>query len=379
MLPALAAIDPERTSLQALVVVPTRELGLQVSRVARRLASGYRTESGTKLLVMSVLQGSENRRQRAWAWAEPPHMVIGTPGELLKMIKHGALKRLQNIKVLVVDEADACLMNKGGSLQLPSTAVHELLSKHLSFSYSERVETESSPRLASKKPIQSENQRQTILASATVPQLHHFIKQCYQNKWTASEPLLVTSSHTTTGGIPLSIDHGFIACQSEGSKFSSLRRLMLKLSRREQNFKALVFCDNRRPLEDMAVALSQDIHSDRMATCVLRYEDSLSQRDEAVQMFRETEGDRNVVLFAPDIAARGLDIDDITHVVNYDIPDDSDKYVHRAGRTGRLGRSGVVISIVSKEQEFVLQRLANKLSLTLRCIARQQEKDTERA
>jgi superfamily II DNA/RNA helicase len=78
------------------------------------------------------------------------------------------------------------------------------------------------------------------------------------------------------------------------------------------------------------------------------------------------------ILLCTDLAARGLDIAEITHVINYDLPHEGDIYVHRGGRAGRLGRKGLVMSIITKEQEFVLERLANKLGLNLKCIARQQ-------
>ena len=170
LLPCLANIDASRSTVQVLIVVPTRELGLQISRVAKRLASAATTtiqpssssdnnnnnnnsnnnnnnnnnnHSPKKIMIMSVLQGSQNRRQRAWAWAEPPHMIIGTPEELCTMIRSGGIKRYNSIKYLIVDEVDACLLNnigkissstsstRGQSLQFTGTPLHELLSKYL--------------------------------------------------------------------------------------------------------------------------------------------------------------------------------------------------------------------------------------------------------
>jgi ERCC4-related helicase len=170
--------------------------------------------------------------------------------------------------------------------------------------------------------------------------------------------------------------------------------------------KALIFCEPNRPMEEMAQVIAKDVENgiywqegfgpteegsaDAIVT-VLRYEDSLSKRASAMLGFLGSDGgniegrrfhqDDNKetpskvrILFSTDLAARGLDVTDISHVIHFDLPHESDTYVHRAGRAGRLGRKGSVMSLVTQDQEFVLQRLANKLSLDLKCIARQQKR-----
>ena len=132
LLPLFSKIDPSRAAIQALIVVPTRELGLQVARVAKRLAAG--ASGKDKVMVMSILQGSQHKRQRAWAWAEPPQVVIGTPEELTNMVRYGGI-RYNAVQYVVVDEVDACLLNNAGSMSTNlsgSGPLHELLSRHLS-------------------------------------------------------------------------------------------------------------------------------------------------------------------------------------------------------------------------------------------------------
>lgn len=416
LLPCLAGIDASRSAVQAIIVVPTRELGLQISRVAKRLASA---SDNNKIMVMSVLQGSQNRRQRAWAWAEPPHLVIGTPEELCLMIRNGGIKRYNSVKYLVVDEVDACLLNysgKGatGTLQFSGTPLHELLSKYLSPTYddgkdaaSESSDSAAATGLNALRPITQ--QRQTIFCSATIPQHRHFVKQCVQNQWMLQQPVYI-SLRPGSQHLPMQLEHGFVVASGTEKKLAALRMVIKKIMatcrETSERKKVLVFCESDRPHEEIAKQLAKDtvglywneqtasaaaVRADTQAiVSVLRYGDSLSQRAVAMDAFRgeasksSTSSHSRVascvdndspallrIMLSTDLAARGLDIVDISHVIHLDLPDTADTYVHRSGRTGRFGRPGQVVSIITPEEEFVLERLTNKLRVEITCIARQ--------
>ncbi|KAL7538016.1 hypothetical protein ACHAXR_008229 [Thalassiosira sp. AJA248-18] len=482
LLPLLSRIDVTRSAVQALVVVPTRELGLQVVRVARRLSVGVvtadasstnnndednvgdnntmeTTSSNTlesnksnngnqKIMIMPLLQGSSNTRQRAWAWAEPPHVIVGTPKELSQMVTRGGV-RVNSVKMVVVDEVDACL-GKGGISALGSTGsgtLHELLSRNLSPTYQEveKVSTsmEGSDGRTFKLSISADSStnggmvdpnslsssssnryadkyRQTIFASATIPQHNHFMKQCVRNGWTLREPIRVNVSPGEL--VPPTLKHVYVVCRDKSTKVGGLRRWMKKELGSPPSlddgvtgsFKVLIFCDSRRPLETLAEVLAKDWNGvfwkegytakegdgyDAIVS-VLRLEDSLGARAAAMEGFRGPDDSTGVartrqtstgnesenindgekddgklrILLSTDLAARGLDISSISHVINFDLPNDNegDTYVHRGGRAGRLGTKGKVMSLITADQEFVLERLANKLSLDLRCVARQE-------
>ena len=138
-------------------------------------------------------------------------------------------------------------------------------------------------------------------------------------------------------------------------------------------------------MEEMGMALAHDIggvyfqnrngkteeqHLKPM-TSVLRFEDSLNQRAEATDSFSDPAGFR--VMLTTDLAARGLDISGITHVVHFDLPPDADTYLHRSGRAGRLGKRGKVLSILTEDQEFVLFRLSNALNLDMKKVGNQKK------
>lgn len=493
LLPLLSRIDVTRSAVQALVVVPTRELGLQVVRVARRLSVGVvgaadlspadvdsdedgdgtdgngamgppasdvnatsdnddaSKNSHRKIMIMPLLQGSSNTRQRAWAWAEPPHLIVGTPAELTKMVTRGGV-RVNAVKIVVVDEVDACL-GKGGISALGSTGsgtLHELLSRHLHPTYQEatrvaaadvatgdgrmyRVSISADGSTAEGAALSSTNHgagfyyadkhRQTIFASATIPQHNHFMRQCVRNGWTLREPVRVNVSPGEL--VPPTLRHVYVVCRDKATKVGGLQRWMKKElgSPSSENAgsssnKVLIFCDPRRPLEELAAILAKDWNGvvwregytskeeeERDAVIsVLRLEDSLGARAAAMEGFRgpgdatgvatnmiandnrrmddnnhhgkrqEADDGKLRIMLSADLAARGLDIANVSHVINFDLPNTGDTYVHRGGRAGRLGQKGKVMSLITADQEFVLERLANKLALELRCVARQEGK-----
>jgi superfamily II DNA/RNA helicase len=391
LLPLLSKLE-DRASVQAMIVVPTRELGLQVATVAKRLV-------GRRFMVMSLLQGSQLRRQRAWAWAETPQVVIGTPPELLDMVQYGGLPRISSIKTVVVDEVDACLVhNSGAALQgscsgrsgnsaTLSSSLHQLLSKFLSPTYAdekdEEFDTDSiiiSDDETKRKRKRKIRHRQTIFCSATIPQHRYFIKQCVQNQWTLEEPTFICTSPGEA--LPPTLKHGYMICNSKENKISTLKRVMNKLISPKN--KILIFFDPSRSMEDIGITLANDIENGIFyqdgktnlehvqytpVVSVLRFDDSLSQRAGATKAFDD--GNNFRVMCTTDLAARGLDLVGITHVIHFDLPLDADTYLHRAGRAGRLGKKGQVVSILTPDQEFVLKRLSNVLNLDLTCVGRQ--------
>ncbi len=394
LLPLLSKLE-DRASVQAMIVVPTRELGLQVATVAKRLI-------GRRFMVMNLLQGSQLKRQRAWAWAETPQVVIGTPSELLDMVQYGGLPRISSIKTVVVDEVDACLVHQsgtslqgknnknGGDSRTLSSSLHPLLSKFLSPTYADEEDIEDDESIVllddtNKKRKRKFRHRQTIFCSATIPQHRYFLKQCKANQWTMEEPVYVCTSPGEA--LPPTLEHAYMVCQTKNKKMATLRNIMKKLA--SPSNKVLIFFESLRPLEVIGGKIADTfedgvLYEDRKTdldeikskpvVSILRYEDSLSERAGATKAF--TEGSEFRVMVTTDLAARGLDLVGITHVIHFDLPPDADTYLHRSGRAGRLGKKGQVISILTNDQEFVLNRLTNELCVDAKCVGRQKATKT---
>mmetsp|Transcript_16480 Transcript_16480/g.18425 ORF Transcript_16480/g.18425 Transcript_16480/m.18425 type:complete len:516 (-) Transcript_16480:727-2274(-) len=389
LLPLLSKLE-DRSSVQAMIVVPTRELGLQVAIVAKRLVA-------RRFMVMSLLEGSALKRQRKWAWAETPQVVIGTPTELLDMVQYGGLPRISSIRTVVVDEVDACLIHRSGaSLQgssynssvdtkTLSSSLHQLLSKFMSPTFADEDDIDDDDVIvisddSNKKRKRKFRHRQTIFCSATIPQHRHFLKQCKANQWTLEEPVYVCTSPGEH--LPPTLKHAYMVCKSNEKKMATLRDIIKRLN--TPSNKILVFFDSSRPLNEIGKRLAlridkgifdedkktslDDIQS-KPAVSILRFEDSLSQRASATKTFSERSHFR--VMVTTDLVARGLDILGVTHIIHFDLPPDADTYLHRSGRAGRLGQKGSIISILTSDQEFVLKRLANELSVNVKCVGRQ--------
>mmetsp|Transcript_29487 Transcript_29487/g.46487 ORF Transcript_29487/g.46487 Transcript_29487/m.46487 type:complete len:549 (+) Transcript_29487:79-1725(+) len=383
LIPIFASINPSKTAVQAIIVVPTRELGMQVASVAKRLAAATGGASGLRRVhVMSLLEGSQNKRQRAWATAAPPQVVIGNPGALAALVRGGGL-RYRTVRLVVVDEVDACLLAPASR-----GALGDLLAKDLSptFLTPEEAEEVEAGRLEAARV--RPRQRQTIFASATVPQHNHFIRQCFQRKWTGMEPAHVYV--TPQEFIPECLRHYYQVVPKE-KRLSALRRLVVQEYGAGRLGAGIVFASETWPLEQMTAVIGQDLKKNgfqAVANAIPERQEEdrhawkrqarggkvwnpgpaeslapghpLQRRADVLDAFRDG---RCRILVAPDIAARGLDIPETTTIFNFELPKDAETYVHRAGRAGRMGRPGQVVSLILPEQAFVMQRMANQLGI----------------
>jgi ATP-dependent RNA helicase DeaD len=291
-IPLIEKIDPKITTIQGLIIAPTRELAIQVSEEIYRIGQDKRVK------ILSVYGGQEIGRQIR-ALKNNPHIIVGTPGRILDHINRRTLK-LDNVQTLILDEADE-MLNMG---------------------FIEDINTimESCPA-----------ERQTLLFSATMPKPIQKIAEKFMKN---PEIVKIQSKEMTVENI-----EQFYVKSHEREKFDILSRVINV----HQPELAIIFGRTKRRVDELAHALSirgyiaEGIHGDL----------SQSKRMSVLKQFKENKID---ILVATDVAARGLDITGVTHVYNYDIPQDPESYVHRIGRTGRAGKSGVAVTFVTPRE-----------------------------
>jgi superfamily II DNA/RNA helicase len=317
LLPLVERVDSTRQNTQACVVVPTRELGMQVAKVLRRLTKGT---------VMSLLDGSSLKRQRTWAWAEPPHIVVGNPGPLRKMADYGGLKTLDACSFVVVDEVDSFLddIDRRESL-------HRLLNDHLPAT------------------------RTTVFATASIDAPQHMPGDLQRRRWATRQVAYLSSER----GMP-SIAHSLVICSKPEARLAVVRQFLKGVFEANAETAAVVFLDAKRLslLPKIAAVLSQD----GLKVDVLDEIADLGSRSSAFEAYVKGETD---VLLTTDLAARGLDAPRTSLVVNFDVPRTATSYLHRAGRTARLGRRGAVLTVCEQGERFALERFGNKLGVAI--------------
>jgi ATP-dependent RNA helicase DeaD len=298
-LPTLHRLSPGSGRPQALVLAPTRELAMQVARAMHE----YGAALGVR--VLPVYGGQPYRRQID-RLRKGVDVVVGTPGRLLDLLRQNALD-LGGVQTVILDEAD----------------------EMLSMGFIEDIEAilEATPA-----------QRQTALLSATLPAGVRSLAQRYMR-----DPQACTVERQR--GAETAIEHRAHVV-NHSDKLPALTRLL----EIEPVVSALVFAQTRVATAEMAFSLSRAGFSAE----ALSGEMSQPARAEVLRRFRDRE---ITILVATDVAARGLDIDHVSHVFNLDLPTDPEVYVHRVGRTGRAGRSGVAISLISPKQRGLLRRV----------------------
>ncbi|WP_070121653.1 DEAD/DEAH box helicase [Bacillus marinisedimentorum] len=291
-IPMIEKIDVKAGKIQGIVIAPTRELAVQVGEELNRVGryTGIRT--------LPIYGGQDINRQIR-ALKKNPEIIVGTPGRLLDHINRRTL-RLNNIHTVVLDEADE-MLNMGFIEDIESIL----------------------------KSIPEE--RQTLLFSATMPGPIQKIAERFMNN---PEVVKVKSKEVT---VP-NIEQHYIEVQ-EKQKFDVLTRLIDI----DSPDLAIIFGRTKRRVDEVAEALNsrgysaEGLHGD------------LTQ-SRRLQVLRKFKGGDIEILVATDVAARGLDITGVTHVYNFDIPQDPESYVHRVGRTGRAGKSGLAISFVTPRE-----------------------------
>jgi superfamily II DNA/RNA helicase len=302
--PLVDRLDAAGPKQAALVLAPTRELASQICEEIREVARARSLE------VAAVYGGAGIERQAKLA--RRAHIVVATPGRLEDLIARGAV-RLDRVRVLVLDEAD----------------------RMLDMGFRPAVD-----RIVGLTP----SSRQTLFLSATLDGEVGRLAHAYTREPRHHE-------HKPVGERHREIDHHFVAVE-HAAKLGQL----VDLLRADDVERALVFVRTKRGAD----RLVKRLRTQGVEAVAMHGDKSQSQREKALARFQSG---ACRVLVATDVAARGLDVDDISHVVHFDAPADRESYVHRAGRTGRAGRSGSSITFVMADQAGDVSRFAGELSL----------------
>lgn len=301
-LPLLARVDPDNHSPQVLVLAPTRELAIQVAEACQNYARGL------KRFSVVPIYGGQAYTTQLKQLKRGAHMVVGTPGRVMDHIRKGTLK-LDNIQALVLDEADEML--RMGFID----DVDWILQ-------------------------QTPKERQTALFSATMPKQ---IRRVAERHLRDPEVIKIAAKTTTAD----SVKQSYWLVQGL-QKLDALTRIF----ETTDIDAAIIFVRTKTATVELAEKLSARGHSCRP----LNGDIDQKQREKTVEQLRRGNID---ILIATDVAARGLDVPRISHVINYDIPYDTEAYVHRIGRTGRAGKTGEAILFVAPRERRLLRSIEN--------------------
>mgnify|MGYP003637531181 FL=1 len=293
-LPLLQLIDTNRTTIQALILVPTRELGQQIFTNLETFAQFLPAVS------IAATCGGIPIKPQIERLTNPTHIVVATPGRLIDLIQRKAID-LKETNFLILDEAD------------------EMVS----------ILKESLDEIIAELP----KDRKTILFSATMPGTIKQLVQNYLNK----NVVQVSASMETVGN--QGIDHEYIVLDP----IEKLDVLMHFLNSKEGE-RGIIFCKTKAAVNKLA----KNLAINRFSSGALHGSLSQGIRDRIMEQFRE--GHINI-LVATDLAARGIDVKEISYVVNYHLPDAYESYVHRSGRTARAGAKGLSLTVLQPEEE----------------------------
>ncbi len=308
LLPILEKIDPNKKAIQALIITPTRELAIQITAEAKKL-------SGVKGINQLSVYGGQDVEQQIRKLKNGVHLVIGTPGRIIDHLKRETIN-FGKLDMLVLDEADQML--------------------HMGFLGDIEAIVRQTPK-----------RRQTMLFSATIRQ---DIKQL-AGQYMRDPKSIAVESKTVT----LETVEQIVVETTDRGKQDALFEALDKYN----PFLAIIFCRTKRRVKMLNDALqkkgynSDEIHGDL----------SQAKRERAMKNFKNA---KLQYLVATDVAARGIDVVGITHIFNYDIPEDAESYIHRIGRTARAGKTGVAVTFVTPNNVEELNTIERKIKMNIK-------------
>ena len=309
-IPVIDQIILKNNYTQCIILCPTRELCIQIKKDLDKFAKYM------EIKINSVYGGTDIKAQIK-SLSKGNHIIVGTPGRVIDLIKRKEIN-LTKINTVVMDEADE-MLNMG---------------------FKKDIDT-----ILQKTP----NNKQTLLFSATMPQDVLKISKSYMKK-----PHIIEVAKRNEGAKNITHSYHVVGARE---KYSALRRLCDF----NPSIYGIVFCRTRRECKEVSSKLMRDGYN----ADALHGDLSQSQRDHVMEKFRQ----KNLeILVATDVAARGLDVDDITHIINYNLPDDNEVYIHRSGRTARANKKGNSIIIATdrnlKKIKAIEKMINKKINLT---------------
>ena len=304
-IPIIERVDVNSSVVEALILCPTRELGIQIAKDLKNY-SKYVAD-----LQIATVYGGASIETQIRELKQNPKIVVGTPGRVNDLIRRKKLK-LQDIRWLILDEADE-MLNMGFKEELD-----EILAE-------------------------TPEQKQTLLFSATMPD---DVMGIINRNMKAPEKITIGKRNTGAENV----NHLYYVVNAK-NRYLALKRIV------DVNPKvyAIVFCRTRMETKEVAEKLIHDGYN----ADALHGDLSQAQRDHVMNRFRT----RSLqLLVATDVAARGLDVTDLSHVINYNLPDDIEIYIHRSGRTGRAGKNGTSVSIIHTREANRIRAIEGKIS-----------------
>jgi ATP-dependent RNA helicase DeaD len=304
-LPILQQLDTSKKTTQTLILSPTRELAVQIAKDLENYSKHIAKAN------IAIVYGGADIKKQIKQLERGAQIVVGTPGRTLDLIKRKKLK-VNEIQWLVLDEAD----------------------EMLSMGFKDDLDA-----ILENSPVN----KQTLLFSATMPKEIVSIANKYMNN-----PLEISVGKKNTGAE--NVEHHYFLIHAR-DRYIALKRI----ADLNPNIYGIIFCRTRAETKDVADKLMQDGYN----ADALHGDLSQAQRDHVMARFRSK---HLQMLVATDVAARGLDVNDLTHVINYNLPDDPEIYIHRSGRTGRAGKRGISITLIHLKEKGKLRQVEKSVN-----------------